>query len=101
MSEQDELDEMDEEQQVAAMGPAPEQEGMPAAEQAPMPGVAADMGPHQEELHTLTSEQQLAAMGLAAQDEAQEEQQTSAEALEPEQIAYMEAARQRNEEPLL
>jgi hypothetical protein len=113
MSNQDELHKMDAEQQLAAMGlgpeqqetlaaerqapameAAPEHQEMPAAEQAPPQGGAAKMEPHQEDLHALDSEHQLAAMGLTAQEE-----RTPEEALEPEQIAAMEAARQRGESP--
>ncbi len=112
MSNQDELHKMDAEQQLVAMGlrfeqqetfateqqaPAmeqsPERQEMPAVEQAPQ-SVVVEMEPHQEDLHTLSSEQQVAAMGLAAQEE-----QTSVETLEPEQIAAMEAARQQGGTP--
>jgi hypothetical protein len=110
MSDQDELHNMDPNEQLAAMGLGPEQEpaaeqqtaamesateqgDMAAAEQqAQLPEGAAEMDLQQDELHTLSAEQQLAAMGLTAQEE-----ETPTEALEPEQIAAMEAARQQDE----
>ena len=101
MSNQDELHNMDANQQLAAMGLEPEQEDVPAVErQTTAMGstteqgdiAPAEMDPQQDELHTLDSEQQLAAMGLTAQEE-----RTPTEALEPEQIAAMEAARQQDD----
>jgi hypothetical protein len=114
MADQDELHNMEANQQLAAMGLGPEQEDVPAAsqqgpamepaagqggmaaaeEQAHIPEGAAEMNLQQDDLHTLSSEQQLAAMGLSVQEE-----QTPGEALEPEQIAAMEASRQQDESP--